>query len=147
MKELITIYRKAWKSSGYPGSGKVMLAHHMFCHDSNSTALEIARAPLNRYLRSLVEAASMWIDNKSSDDYPGYDKIIKALSNETADSQISKSAAFIGSPEKIVDQITEYQASTGGFDIASLQINFNDLDVTVSEHSMRLFSERVMPFI
>ena len=147
MNELIKIYRKAWKNAGHEGRGKVMLAHHMFCHEDHDTALEIAREPLNRYLKSLVDAASMWLTGSSSNDYPGYDKIIETLSKETADSQIEKSAAFIGSPERLVDQINEYQEATGGFDIASLQVNFNDINVRDAENSMRLFSNKVMPQI
>ena len=145
MNELIKIYRNAWKVSGQEGQGKVMLAHHMFCHEDHQRALEIARDPLNRYLKSLVDAASMWLTGSSSDDYPGYDKIIETLSKETADSQIKKSAAFVGSPERLIEQINEYQEATGGFDIASIQVNFNDLNVGVAEKSMRLFSEKVMP--
>ncbi len=147
MNELIKIYREAWKNADHEGRGKVMLAHHMFCHENHDTALEIAREPLNRYLKSLVDAASMWLTGSSSHDYPGYDKIIETLSKETADSQIEKSAAFIGSPERLVEQINEYQEATGGFDIASLQVNFNDINVRDAENSMRLFSNKVMPQI
>ena len=124
-----------------------MLAHHMFCHEDHNTALEIARDPLNRYLKSLVDAASMWVERSSSKDYPGYDKIIETLSKETADSQIAKSAAFIGSPERLIEQIQEYNEATGGFDIVSMQVNFNDLDVSLAENSMRLFSEKVIPHV
>jgi natural product biosynthesis luciferase-like monooxygenase protein len=147
MNELIKIYREAWENAGHEGRGKVMLAHHMFCHENHDTALEIAREPLNRYLKSLVDAASMWLTGSSSHDYPGYDKIIETLSKETADSQIEKSAAFIGSPERLVEQINEYQEATGGFDIASMQVNFNDINVRDAENSMRLFSNKVMPQI
>ena len=147
MKELINIYRDAWTSAGHTGEGKVMLAHHMFCHDEEDTALEIARGPLNRYLKSLVDAASMWLTGSSSKDYPGYEKIIETLSSETADSQIKKSAAFIGSPARLIQQINEYHDQTGGFDIASIQVNFNDLEIDKAEKSMRLFSEKVMPYI
>ena len=147
MNELIKIYREAWKNADHEGRGKVMLAHHMFCHENHDTALAIAREPLNRYLKSLVNAASMWLTGSSSLDYPGYDKIIETLSKETADSQIEKSAAFIGSPERLVEQINEYQEATGGFDIASLQVNFNDINVRDAENSMRLFSNKVMPQI
>ena len=34
---------------------------------------------------------------------------------------------------------------TGGFEIASLQVNFNDLPMDVAERSMRLFAEQVIP--
>ena len=36
---------------------------------------------------------------------------------------------------------------TGGFEIASLQVNFNDLPMDVAERSMRLFAEKVLPKI
>jgi len=59
-----------------------MLAFHLFCHENRDTAWQIARDPLNRYLRSLVDAASEWAGMQSKD-YPGYDKIIDILSRET----------------------------------------------------------------
>ena len=147
MAELTKIYRDAWRAAGHAGDGKVMLAHHMFCHEDHETALEIARPPLNRYLQSLVRGASSWLEGSSSGDYPGYDKIIAQLSKETADSQIESSAAFVGSPQHLIDRIKAYKESTGGFEMASLQVNFNDIPVDVAEKSMRLFAEKVMPYV
>jgi alkanesulfonate monooxygenase SsuD/methylene tetrahydromethanopterin reductase-like flavin-dependent oxidoreductase (luciferase family) len=34
MKELLRLYRDAWRSAGYPGQGRVMLAFHMFCAET-----------------------------------------------------------------------------------------------------------------
>ncbi|MAF48800.1 MAG: LLM class flavin-dependent oxidoreductase [Rhodospirillales bacterium] len=145
MNELIKLYRDARAEAGHEGPGRVMLAHHMFCHEDDAKALEISRDPLNRYLRSLVSSASTWMEGTSSDDYPGYDKIIAMLAKETTETQMQKSAAFIGSPERLVDQIAEYQEITGGFEIASLQVNFNDLPLIEAERSVRLFGEKVIP--
>src|SRR4051794_18697456 len=72
MAELIGLYRDAWRTAGHPGGGRVMLAFHMFCHENRAAAEAIARAPLDRYLHSLVEAASDWTaGGLSSADYPG----------------------------------------------------------------------------
>ena len=90
---------------------------------------------------------SSWLEGSSSNDYPGYDKIIEQLAKETADTQIEKSAALVGSPEKLIEQIKSYQDSTGGFDIASLQVSFSDLPLQVAEDSMRLFAEEVIPYV
>jgi alkanesulfonate monooxygenase SsuD/methylene tetrahydromethanopterin reductase-like flavin-dependent oxidoreductase (luciferase family) len=122
-----------------------MLAFHMFCAPTDGEAAEIARGPLDRYLRSLVDAASDWTSGLSSADYPGYDRIIAGLRSETFESQVESGAAWVGSPDRLVDQIAAYQDKVGGFEIASLQVNFNDLAVDHAERSMRLFSERVMP--
>ena len=145
MSDLIKTYRDAWKGAGHSGGGRVMLAHHLFCHEDEQTAMEIARGPLNRYLKSIVVAATGWLEGKSSADYPGYDKVIEMLAKETIETQMEKCAAFIGTPESIADRIAEYQEITGGFDIASLQVNFNDLAVDEAERSIRLFGEKVIP--
>lgn len=146
MAELIGMYREAWKSAGHPGQGKVMLAFHMFSSLTNDEAVAIARQPLNNYLQSLVEAASDWTSGSSSTDYPGYDKIIAGLKQETFESQIEKGAAWIGPPKQVREAIAEYNHQVGGFEIASLQVNFNTLPVEAAEASMRLFSKEVMPY-
>lgn len=146
MAELLGLYREAWKSAGHPGEGRVMLAFHMFCALSESDAIAIARQPLNDYLRSLVEAASDWTSGANSADYPGYDKIIAGLKQETFESQVAKGAAWVGTPKQLREAISDYYRQVGGFDIASLQVNFNTLPVEASESSMRLFSREVMPY-
>ena len=145
MRELLGTYRKAWRAAGHPGNGRVMLAFHMLCADDDQRAYDIARAPLNRYLKSLVRSAQDWTTGAKSKDYPGYDKVIAALDRETIDSQVAKNAAWIGSPAKIIKQIEAIVESSGGFEIASLQVNFNDLSYDIALDSMRKFSKEVMP--
>jgi alkanesulfonate monooxygenase SsuD/methylene tetrahydromethanopterin reductase-like flavin-dependent oxidoreductase (luciferase family) len=144
MEELIALYRKAWRDAGHKGNGRVMLAFHMFCHEDRDQAWSIAREPMHRYLRSIAEAASDWSTVKSKD-YVGYDKMIEMLSKETIESQVASGAAFIGNPQDISDQIARYLDGMGGFDSASLQINFNTIGYEDAERSVRLFSEKVMP--
>src|SRR5215472_15741637 len=127
MAELIGLYREAHRRAGHAGPGTVMLAFHMFCHQNQATAERIAREPLNRYLRSLVKAASDWMEGESSADYPGYDKIIAALSRDTFETQVGKCAAWVGTPQRILDTVETYRRQIGDFEIASLQVNFNDI--------------------
>ena len=146
MNELIGIYRNAWQEADHKGRGTVMLAHHMFCHEDRERAYELSRDPLNRYLESVVTSASPWLTGSSSVDYPGYDKIIEQLSEETFESQVKKGAAFVGTPDDINEQISDYIELTGGFEVASLQINFNDLPLEHAENSMKLFGKKVIPY-
>src|SRR5215472_2067269 len=122
-----------------------MLAFHMLCHENREEAAAIAREPLNRYLRSLVEAASDWTTGRSSADYPGYDKIIEGLSRQTFESQRASGSAWVGTPADIVEQAHEYHRKVGGFESASLQVNFNTVSYEHAAHSVRLFSEKVIP--
>lgn len=145
MAELLALYREGWKSAGHPGEGRVMLAFHMFCHEDRAEAARIARDPLNRYLKSLVDAAGEWTAGTSSADYPGYDQTIAGLAKETYESQIEKGAAWIGAPQDIVEQIAAYRRQVGGFEIASLQVNFNTIGFEDAKRSVELFGRAVIP--
>ena len=145
MKDLLQLYRDAYVAAKHPGEPRVMLAFHMCCARTRAEAEATAREPLNRYLKSLVAAASAWTEGLSSKDYPGYDKIIAGLATENFESQVAKGAAWVGEPAQLVDQIAAYRELVGGFESASLQVNFNTIDGVQAEHSMRLFSEAVMP--
>ncbi len=147
MRELIRIYRDAWVEAGHAGRGRVMMAFHMFCHPDRSRAFEIAREPLNRYLKRLVDGAHHWLHGADSADYPGYDKIIANLDQETIETQMAKGAAWVGDPAAIRDAIAAYVDLVGDFEIASLQVNFNTIAVEDAEQSMRLFAEEVMPYV
>ncbi len=145
MVELCAIYREAWKVAGHPGQGRIMLAFHMFCHESRDEAYRIAREPMNRYLKSLVDAASDWTSGAVSEDYKGYDKIIDMLDKETCESQVEKGAAWIGTPDDLIEQIRAYDVEVGGFEDASLQVNFNTILFEDAQRSVRLFGEEVVP--
>lgn len=146
MAELIKLYRSAWKLAGHPGQGQVMLAFHMLCTLTDEEAIVIARQPLNNYLHSLVDAASGWTCGANSADYPGYDKIIAGLSQETFESQVAKGAAWIGTPKTLRSAITDYYQQVGGFEIASMQVNFNTIPIEAAVASIRLFAKEVMPY-
>jgi len=67
------------------------------------------------------------------------------LRSETFESQVQKGAAFVGSVEEVADQVAAYDELIGGFDTASLQVNFNDIALADAQASMRLFGEKVLP--
>ncbi|MEM7593847.1 MAG: hypothetical protein AAF383_20445, partial [Cyanobacteria bacterium P01_A01_bin.83] len=48
-------------------------------------------------------------------------------------------------PHQIRDAISDYYEEVGGFDLASLQVNFNTLSFKDAAASTRLFAEEVMP--
>ena len=108
-------------------------------------AVAHASTRINKYLASLVDASSDWVGGASSDDYPGYDKLIAGLAQETFESQVEKGAAWVGTPAQISDQISDYQKRVGEFEVASLQVNFHDMPVDLARDSMHLFATEVMP--
>lgn len=143
--ELLGIYREAWKSAGHPGRGQIALAFMMYCAETTDQAIAEAGPEVASYFQTLADAASGWTSGASTKDYPGYDKMVAALSREDVHSQREKRAAWIGGPEEICDMIAEFSRRIGGFDIASLQVNAKLVDLDAAKASMRLFSEKVMP--
>jgi alkanesulfonate monooxygenase SsuD/methylene tetrahydromethanopterin reductase-like flavin-dependent oxidoreductase (luciferase family) len=139
------IYRDAWIKAGHPGRGRIMLAFHMFCAESREQAAAIAREPLNIYLKSIVDAASDWMSGVASKDYPNYQKVIELLAKESFESQVEKGGAWVGRPDDIRRSIASYDEQVGGFESASLQVNFGMIGPADAERSMTLFAREVMP--
>jgi alkanesulfonate monooxygenase SsuD/methylene tetrahydromethanopterin reductase-like flavin-dependent oxidoreductase (luciferase family) len=147
MRELVGLYRDAWRAAGHAGSGRVMLAFHMFCAETADEAVRVAREPLNRYLKSIVAAASDWTEGLNSQDYPNYDKIIAGLAKETFDTQVAKGCAWVGPPGELTQRIVAFNEEVGGFESASLQVNFNTIALGDAERSIRLFAREVIPAV
>jgi len=145
MRPLLAAYREAWKAAGHPGIGEVMIAFHMFCDPDGERARAVAAPLVDAYLGSLVEAASDWLDGPISKDYPGYDKVIAALRASNAAEQIASGGAWVGTPDEIAATIARLQREFGGFEHASLQVNFNTMPYAAALASMRLFAGEVMP--
>jgi alkanesulfonate monooxygenase SsuD/methylene tetrahydromethanopterin reductase-like flavin-dependent oxidoreductase (luciferase family) len=145
MRPLLAAYRAAWKAAGHAGEGEVMIAFHMFCDREGGRARAIAAPLIDNYLRSLVDAASDWLDGRTSRDYPGYDKVIAGLRASNAADQMESGAAWVGTPDDIAATIARMNADFGGFEHASLQVNFNLMPCDLAMGSMRLFASEVMP--
>jgi len=145
MRPLLAAYRDAWRAAGHPGPGEVMLAFHLYCEADGERARAFAGPLLDGYLTSLVEAAADWLDGRTSQAYPGYDKIIAGLRATNAAGLIAAGGAWIGSPAEIAATIERLQEEFGPFEHASLQVNFNTMPFEPALASLRLFAREVMP--
>ncbi|MEE8466485.1 MAG: LLM class flavin-dependent oxidoreductase [Dehalococcoidia bacterium] len=148
MREVIGIYREAWRQAGHPGDGKIALGFHMFCHQDREEAHRIAKPNIDAYFKSLVAAAeqdSGWGAGTSSRDYPGYDSHLDKLRAANFDSLLDSGTIWVGTPEDVRQQISGYAQEVGGFDTGSLQVNFHLVSATDAATSMRLFAEEVIP--
>jgi alkanesulfonate monooxygenase SsuD/methylene tetrahydromethanopterin reductase-like flavin-dependent oxidoreductase (luciferase family) len=145
LKDLIPVYRKAWRDAGHPGDGEVMIAFHMFCHQDKKLAREIPRRQFEDYFLALFESAGEWTQGTSSKDYRGYDESMARMKNFTLETQIEAGGAWVGTPDEIKDTIRKFETVFGKFEHASLQINFGTLDLAEAQKSMRLFAREVIP--
>ena len=141
--ELCGRYREAWKSAGHEGEGRIMMALYMCCHEDREEAIRIAGPPLTAHMHSAADSAGAWMGGLASDDYKGYDKLVAGLASQTFETQFAKKAIFVGTPKDIIEQIHEFDRLVGGFEVASLDVNFNTMAYDDAERSARMFGETV----
>ncbi len=145
MRELFGLYREAWRSAGHPGNGRIMGNFIMCCLPSREEAYELAREPTNGHLRGVERAAAGWLKGASTKDYPGYDRMIAAISKETFEDQVAKGVGLVGTPKDVIEMVRAYANDVGGLDSASLHIVPSTMPADVAERSMRHFAAEAMP--
>jgi alkanesulfonate monooxygenase SsuD/methylene tetrahydromethanopterin reductase-like flavin-dependent oxidoreductase (luciferase family) len=143
-KELIAIYRNAWRKAGHPGSGEVMLAFHMYCERDRDTAYRTAKPQIDRYFVSQVDAAKDWVEGAASAAYPGYAEMFARIKELNTDTQMASGSAWIGSPDDVRRAMQAAYDLFGVFEHASLQVNFGMLPYDKALASLRLFASEVM---
>jgi alkanesulfonate monooxygenase SsuD/methylene tetrahydromethanopterin reductase-like flavin-dependent oxidoreductase (luciferase family) len=146
MRQLIGTYREAWKAAGHSGNGHVMNTFFMCCMPTRDEAMQYGVTAANQHLKGLAAAAQEWVTGgASTKDYPGYDKLIAHVSNDTAERQVRDGSAFIGTPADIVEMIRAYNDKVGGIDSVSLHFTPGNMPVEAAERSIRLFCREAMP--
>ena len=88
---------------------------------------------------------SGWGAGASSGDYPDYDSHMDKLRQASFDTLLGSGTIWVGTPADVREQIASYRDAVGGFDTASLQVNFHRISVEDAATSIRLFSAQVIP--
>ena len=148
MREAIGVYREAWREAGHPGQGRIALGFHMFCHEDREEARRIAQPNIDAYFGSLVAAAELdsgWGEGAASSDYPNYESHMDKLRQASFDSLLDSGTIWVGTPNEVREQIASYRDAVGGFDTASLQVNFHQVSLQEAADSIRLFASQVAP--
>jgi alkanesulfonate monooxygenase SsuD/methylene tetrahydromethanopterin reductase-like flavin-dependent oxidoreductase (luciferase family) len=145
MRELIGIYREAWRKAGHPGNGHVMNTFFMCCAETRDEAMATGLPHCNYHLKGLADAAKEWLTGASTKDYPGYDKLMAHVLADSAERQVQGGSAFIGTPADIIEMLRSYNEKVGGIDSVSLHFTPGNMPVEMAERSLRMFSREVMP--
>jgi alkanesulfonate monooxygenase SsuD/methylene tetrahydromethanopterin reductase-like flavin-dependent oxidoreductase (luciferase family) len=81
---------------------------------------------------------------KSSDQYPGYDKMVASILATTPDRIVAGGGAFVGTPEDVAAQIRGCVDAFGAIE-PSMQINFGGSTDQEAFRTLELFAQKVMP--
>lgn len=143
--EMMGTYREAYRSAGHPGDPQVMMAVYMYCRENRDDAYRIAKHGVEGHFASIVDAMEEYRTGPGSPAYKNYDVLRDKIAEQTLESQLESSAAFVGTPDDIIEQLHEFDRKVGGCDHASMQVNFHDMSYEDAETSIRLFGEKVAP--
>lgn len=121
----------------------VQMSIHLHVAETDEQAVAEATEPMHQYIAVFRESAAAWADH-SSRDYAGYDQVIGQLDSMTIDRVLRERRAFIGSPATVREQV-QYITDTFGDIEPSLSVLWGNLSYEVSERSLRLFADEVLP--
>ena len=144
LQDLVKMYRQLWAESGH-GAGKEQVQVAQFCYVAEDS--KTARAGFERitrkYLETFADAVVSW-QGKSSDQYPGYDKMVASILSTTPDRIIEQNGAFVGTPDEVVAQVRQCQDAFGSIE-PSMQINFGGSTDAEAFRTLELVGSSVMP--
>jgi alkanesulfonate monooxygenase SsuD/methylene tetrahydromethanopterin reductase-like flavin-dependent oxidoreductase (luciferase family) len=144
LQEYVKLYRKTWADSGHPSGGEqIQVAQFCYVAEKSADAHQGFARICRRYLETFADACNAW-QGKSSDQYPGYDKMVASIMSTTPEKIIAAGGAFVGTPAEVVEQVRACVAAFGPIE-PSMQINFGGSKDDECFRTLELFASGVMP--
>jgi alkanesulfonate monooxygenase SsuD/methylene tetrahydromethanopterin reductase-like flavin-dependent oxidoreductase (luciferase family) len=140
---LVKVYRQAWKESGHPPrTERVQMSFHACVAETRDEAVRRYVPAMRTYLDVCTEAVSSW-SGLQSGQYPGYDKLVQAISTQTPESKLEKGYAFVGTPDEVIEQVRRMRELFGEHE-PSLQVTFGGMGDAEALCTIELFARYIM---
>jgi len=144
LQEYVRLYRKVWAESGHqPGAEQVQVAQFCYVAEESAEAKKGFERICRRYLETFADACTAW-QGKSSDQYPGYDKMVASIMATTPEKIVAQGGAFVGTPDEVAAQVQRCIDAFGRIE-PSMQINFGGSTDQDAFRTLELFASQVMP--
>lgn len=143
MRPLLDVYCDAFAAAGHnPATRRIQATYHLLLAESVDEARRLAEGPINRYMRSFVEAASR--GTFASESYASYDGMLKALSKLDFDALFERDRLVVGTPETAIEQLREVLSTSSLTDL-TFMVDFGDLDPGAINRTIELLGTEVAP--
>jgi natural product biosynthesis luciferase-like monooxygenase protein len=144
LQEYVKLYRKVWAESGHPpGAEQIQVAQFCYVAEKSDEARKGFERICRIYLETFADACTAW-QGKSSDQYPGYDKMVANIMSTTPEKIVAAGGAFVGTPDEVTAQVRACVAAFGRIE-PSMQLNFGGSSDAESFRTLELFAHQVMP--
>jgi natural product biosynthesis luciferase-like monooxygenase protein len=141
---MVRVYRQAWRDAGHtPGREQVQMAFHAYVAETHDAAVKGYVPAMRTYLDVFTEAVSSWAGERSVQ-YPGYEKLVEAISSQTPEGNLEKGYAFVGTPDEVIQQVAHMRELFGEHE-PSLQVTFGGISDVEAMRTVELFAECIMP--
>jgi natural product biosynthesis luciferase-like monooxygenase protein len=141
---LVKVYRQVWKESDHtPGTEQVQMAFHAYVAESHDEAVRGYVPAMRTYLDVFTEAVSSW-SGQQSRQYPGYEKLVDAISSQTPEGNLERGYAFVGTPDEVIEQVAHMRELFGEHE-PSLQVTFGGISDREALRTVELFARCIMP--
>lgn len=144
LQEFVKMYRRVWAESGHPpGAEQIQVAQFCYVAEKRAEAQAGFERICKRYLETFADAVVSW-QGKSSDQYPGYDKMVASILATTPEKIVQLGGAFVGTPDDVARQIQDCIDTFGPIE-PSMQISFGGSKDEEAFRSLELMASAVIP--
>ena len=144
LQEFVRAYRRVWAESGHkPGAEQIQVAQFCYVAEKRDEANAGFGRICRKYLETFADAVVSW-QGKTSDQYPGYEKMVAGILATTPEKIVQQGGAFVGTPSDVVAQIEACRRAFGEIE-PSMQINFGGSKDEEALRTLELFATRIMP--
>ena len=144
LQEFVKMYRRVWAESGHkPGAEQIQVAQFCYVAEKSPEAKAGFDRICRKYLETFADAVVSW-QGKSSDQYPGYDKMVASILATTPEKIVQQGGAFVGTPEEVAAQVQQCIDLFGPIE-PSMQISFGGSKDEEAFRTLELFASKVMP--
>jgi alkanesulfonate monooxygenase SsuD/methylene tetrahydromethanopterin reductase-like flavin-dependent oxidoreductase (luciferase family) len=142
LKRFVGGYHQGWREGGHPGRGDISISLPVYVAETDRQAREEAEASTMHFFRSIGQAlgkadAATWTNETRE----GRAEQLSALTYD----EVLRERAIYGSPESVVDRISELREAIGFTSLSGWMNPGNLIPDERVTRSMRLFAERVIP--
>ena len=144
LQDFVRMYRRIWAESGHrPGAEQVQVSQFCYVAEQRDEARAGFERIAKRYLEVFADAVVAW-QGKTSDQYPGYEKMVASILATTPDKILEGGGAFVGTPEDVVEQVKRCTEAFGSIE-PSMQINFGGSKDAEALRTLELLATKVFP--
>lgn len=145
LQKKIYIYTESFHATYANKSPLICMSMPLLMAEDDHVAIQLSNQYLAKYISVWANALEAWSHHRSNA-YPGYESLASKIRNCTPNHMRTHLQALVGCPARVLDSIHDIM-KTLNINQLIWQIDFGAQPDYVSQRSLQLFIEEVIPYI